>query len=620
MMRKLGSFGFILTGLLFISAAHFAQSSWVASCGGGENDWPQSIAQTGDGGYLVAALYYSLHPHPGSLVRLDADGSFLWGRRYGADSNTDRITRMVSTPDGGAYLAGLSYHPVYYDDLWILRVDCSGQLLWQKRLTSTYRARDEERVTDLCVTADGGCIAVATSGGIDPTLGPAAWIVKLDAAGAVAFQKSYPDSSDYGFRVAPAPDGGCWLAGEQFDSGGFVVFRLNAAGGVLFKKVITGAWLTHFMSPTSDGGVILTGWAVEYGAEIVRLGSGGALIWARSSPGFDYCVAAKEAPDGSVLWVGGTWDELTSYPLLVRTTANGEALWKRLYPFQGTQIVRCAEGTLDGGCALTCVTNSLHQGGEWDSLIVKVGPEGELAEGCTPPVDGSATILDLPVVIAPSGATLSTFPYLDTTPDTILYASSGGLSLLCSSCSVDCGASAPASGQATIPVPFLAEDLSEGCGSTPLFEWDFGDGTDPSSGTNPFHTYTRAGTYTWTVTVRVGLHDCERSGVINIAGPPYDMDLYDDSGRSRLCANRATGAWRWEVLRGPGIGTYEGVGRVSVQNGVWTLASLPGEPWGLTARCYERYDKASGSFIYRAKRVSSLLVDSNSANNPSMCP
>lgn len=67
-------------------------------------------------------------------------------------------------------------------------------------------------------------------------------------------------------------------------------------------------------------------------------------------------------------------------------------------------------------------------------------------------------------------------------------------------CSLDCSATVPATGQNGVAVQFLSSANGSGCTSQPVYDWNFGDGSAHSSQQNPTHTYTTAGTYTWTMT------------------------------------------------------------------------------------------------------------------------
>jgi uncharacterized protein (TIGR03437 family) len=71
-------------------------------------------------------------------------------------------------------------------------------------------------------------------------------------------------------------------------------------------------------------------------------------------------------------------------------------------------------------------------------------------------------------------------------------------------CTLNCSATVPATGTINTAVQFTGDATPSGCTTTPAFIWDFGDGSANSSQQNPTHTYTTAGTYSWTLTTTVG--------------------------------------------------------------------------------------------------------------------
>jgi len=90
---------------------------------------------------------------------------------------------------------------------------------------------------------------------------------------------------------------------------------------------------------------------------------------------------------------------------------------------------------------------------------------------------------------------------------------------ICTSpCSLSCAANVAASAQATTAVLFLLQQPSS-C-DTAGVTWIFGDGAT-SNAVAPFHIYTSAGTFHWTVTVGQGTPAiCQNHGVIVITAPP----------------------------------------------------------------------------------------------------
>jgi hypothetical protein len=188
----------------------------------------------------------------------------------------------------------------------------------------------------------------------------------------------------------------------------------------------------------------------------------------------------------------------------------------------------------------------------------------------------------------------------------------------CSICALQCSASfTPATGVAPFLAAFTSTVTAPDCPGTPLYDWDFGDGGS-SSEANPVHMYGLGGSFSWSVVITLDGRTCAAHGTVQVA--PFDIFLQDDRMTSRACVNATTGAWRWEVLRGPGQGIYSGTATVSWFNGALTLETGPSGPLRLSLKVLERYHKASGFLTAPAYRVRSTLYDSNTLNDPQACP
>ncbi len=70
-------------------------------------------------------------------------------------------------------------------------------------------------------------------------------------------------------------------------------------------------------------------------------------------------------------------------------------------------------------------------------------------------------------------------------------------------CTVNCGATVPATGNANQAIAFAATATVTGCSTQPTYQWDFGDGSPLSIQQNPSKTYTAAGTYNWRLTTNI---------------------------------------------------------------------------------------------------------------------
>ena len=87
---------------------------------------------------------------------------------------------------------------------------------------------------------------------------------------------------------------------------------------------------------------------------------------------------------------------------------------------------------------------------------------------------------------------------------------------LTATCSIDCAASAPSTGQVGQSLSFTSSAAPSNCTGSLTYSWVFGDGATSSS-QNPTHTYGGTGTYTWSLTATVGSTTCQKSGTVTIS-------------------------------------------------------------------------------------------------------
>lgn len=183
---------------------------WQKSLGGTESDAAWSIQLSTDGGYVIAGLTTSNNGDvsgnhnglgPGDsdywVVKLNSSGAIQWQKCYGGDRN-EIAYFMHSTPDGGYVIAG-SAESANGDltcnsgatDLWLIKINNTGALQWQKNLGGNYY--DEGS----CIkpTNDGGFIVCGNTcssniAGYHSSIGSSGscgdyWIIKLSDASTI---------------------------------------------------------------------------------------------------------------------------------------------------------------------------------------------------------------------------------------------------------------------------------------------------------------------------------------------------------------------------------------------------------------------------------------------------
>ena len=195
-----------ISDVLVVKLSSTGSTEWQKTYGGTNRDWGEEIIETSDGGYILTGLTESndgdvTGSHGAQdlwLVKLDNSGGIEWQKAFGG-SSYDWGNSIVQTIEGGYILAGgtqssdgdvTEKHGT--SDIWIVKLDESGGIEWQKTLGGT----SEEHVNSIIQTSDMGYILTGGSKSIDGDLtkiigsGYDVWVVKLSASGNIEWQKA----------------------------------------------------------------------------------------------------------------------------------------------------------------------------------------------------------------------------------------------------------------------------------------------------------------------------------------------------------------------------------------------------------------------------------------------
>lgn len=217
---------------------------WQKCLGGSSADFGYSVQQTSDGGYILGGNTWSddgdvsgNHGGPFGLdqdawvVKTDANGAIEWQRCLGG-TGFDYIYSVEQTTDGGYVVAGETdsndgdvsgLHGTYVD-AWVVRLDGSGSIQWQRCLGG-WLGDGARSVTQ---TTDGGFLVTGptSSNNGDVTSnhgGHDIWAVKLDNTGSIAWQRCLGGGwGDNGYCAQQTVDGGYVVVGETWSNDGDV--------------------------------------------------------------------------------------------------------------------------------------------------------------------------------------------------------------------------------------------------------------------------------------------------------------------------------------------------------------------------------------------------------------
>lgn len=207
------------------------QKQWNKCFGGNGLEDGGSVIQTSDGGYMIIGdtdgrgggnydTTCNFH-NPGSfysdtwIIKLDSDRNIEWQQCYGG-SYHDYANNAIELSDGYIILAGTmsndgdvsGYHSTpgsgdNGDDIWVFKIDKSGNLLWQKCLGGTYI----EWARNIFPTSDGGFMIVGSTDSNDGDVvgfhGEIPgfslhdiWFAKIDSIGNLIWQYCYGGDLD----------------------------------------------------------------------------------------------------------------------------------------------------------------------------------------------------------------------------------------------------------------------------------------------------------------------------------------------------------------------------------------------------------------------------------------
>jgi hypothetical protein len=96
-------------------------------------EWGESVQQTADGGYIIVGQTFSFDvgDYPDVyLIMTDPEGMMAWSRTYGGPyADVGQCVRQ--TTDGGYIIAGASESSQTYYDVYLIKTDPEGALVWE---------------------------------------------------------------------------------------------------------------------------------------------------------------------------------------------------------------------------------------------------------------------------------------------------------------------------------------------------------------------------------------------------------------------------------------------------------------------------------------------------------
>jgi hypothetical protein len=284
--------------------------TWARTYSGYADDYARSIQETADGGFILAGDTESFGAGDSDIwvLKLDALGEVEWQKTYGGPG-TEEGNAVRQTPDGGYVVAGStnSFGSGDYD-AWVLKLDQAGNVVWEK----VYQMPLGDEAFSIERTVDGGYILAGYT-----TFAPRAperefWILKLSSQGTIETYRIFGGiERDQARSVKPTSGGGYIVAGstDSFGAGSrdMWILKLDDFLNVTWQKAYGGTESESFRSiwEVSTGDYIVAGSTHSFGPAnstlVVKLDSLGTVEWERVYGSLRVPETIQETPDGGFI-------------------------------------------------------------------------------------------------------------------------------------------------------------------------------------------------------------------------------------------------------------------------------------------------------------------------------
>ncbi|MBC3758266.1 hypothetical protein H7U19_07615 [Hyunsoonleella sp. SJ7] len=355
---------------------------FVKTLGGSLNDSGQSIIKTSDGGYAILGHTQSNDGDIQNktntsfdywLLKFNGNHQIQWQKSHGG-SDDDKGTDIIQTSDGGYAIFGQSQsndgdvsENGGADDFWILKLDASGNIIWEK----SFGFLGADTGTSILQTNDNGFLLV---GVLDVTAsngqgnskftaikhaGGDYWVIKLDSNGEKQWSKFYGGTfTDTPYDAIQTADNGYIIVGS---------------------------------SDSED--VDISGNKGSYDFWVIKISETGTLLWEKSFGGtrIDEAWGIESTEDGNYLVVGDTRsnDEDVSNNnggadiFLIKISPDGDLIWEKTFGGNSFDVGRSISKTIDGGYLLSGSSRSSDgdaskNNGQNDAWIIKLNSNAEI--------------------------------------------------------------------------------------------------------------------------------------------------------------------------------------------------------------------------------------------------
>ncbi|OGF58631.1 MAG: hypothetical protein A2Y62_02570 [Candidatus Fischerbacteria bacterium RBG_13_37_8] len=373
---------FIMICILWAPGEAFAQLTWAHTYGGNNIEIATAILQTNDSGYIAAGYTnsFSAGSYDVWIFKLDASGAIVWQKTFGG-SDADYAYSIQQTNDNCYIIAAttLSFG-VSKLSTWVLKIDSAGNIIWQKIYSGSiiFAAKSIQQTSD-----DGYILAGYAEYQMYVS---DIWILKLDSSGNIIWQNIYGTQyEDYGYNIKQTSDGGFIVAGTSHNL--TWLLKLDNTGNVSWQRRFSFSPLNSLSEiiETNDGGYIATGfyngtYSKNDDIWIVKLTCVGMIEWEKifGGTGSDYGTSILQTINGEYIVAGSASSfGAGGYDIcIMKIDQSGSIIWQKTYGWSSFENAYSIQETNDSGFVIAGRTGT-------ESVIIKIDSNGEMDTSCT---------------------------------------------------------------------------------------------------------------------------------------------------------------------------------------------------------------------------------------------
>lgn len=373
---------------------------WSSDYGSGSSG--ESVISTSDGGYLATGSVKEAgkagdYPNQKAYVlKLDAEGRVEWEQKLVHSDTNNTAYLALETKDGGYLVLGSSRSEGEpKDELYLIRLDSSGKVLWET-------VKEDPSIDSTPVSVletDDGSFLIAGRGIVSWVAYEHAYLLKIDANGNEVWYNKYPfTGSDFFTDLIPASDGGYIAIGHtgmaEYESKAYdamLILKLDEQGKEVWSKQLVdpnSRWTAYSIVAAEDGGyVVLSRKNINDKKSVLltKVDLEGQVQWEktyRDGDNSEMYTRLVRTKDGYAMLgehvITNSINERKSQYGVLRVNANGGLISREQFKGPPITNVGKAGGTADGGFIFP---GTVLRGDTYKFQLMKLSPSGEQTPG-----------------------------------------------------------------------------------------------------------------------------------------------------------------------------------------------------------------------------------------------